>query len=418
MPDQTQTAPPSGLGVQAPPETMIDPAQESLGNALRASFNILRVIMAVLLFAYFFSGLFKVDQGEQGLIVRLGQLRINSATGTPVFGAGSHFAWPDPFDEKIRLSGEAQTLTIDTFLFRRDEAQRGKPLSEILPGSRELTPGVDGAMLTGDKALCHGEWSVEYRVVDGDRFVSNIGERIADFEPLLQRLTENAVVRVVAGRRFEDVTREGKVEIAEAVLNKLKADMENLETGVEIRNVISDTIEPGQVRQAFLDKMSAASEAASLKSTANQESVRILNEVAGEAHGELLRLIGEYGDQQLAGADEAQLEAMRDRIDEQLEQAGGQVAVTLRDARARASAVYETIRREHQEFTSYLELYRKAPFLTKFRRWARMRKDVLGGAGGEIFFLPSSSRIIEIRANRNVRAKLEEQMKKYLNPQP
>ena len=73
--------------------TFSDPAQESLSQALRAGFNVLRVLMIVLLVAYIMSGWFEVGTGQQGLIVGWGKLRLNEGgesanKGTPIFDSG------------------------------------------------------------------------------------------------------------------------------------------------------------------------------------------------------------------------------------------------------------------------------------------------------------------------------------------
>ena len=87
------TTPPQ---LQTPPGN-VDPAQESLVRALHASFNVLRVLMIVLVVLYLVSGLFRVEQGQVGLIARLGKLLTTQGEGglTPVYQPGWHWALPD-----------------------------------------------------------------------------------------------------------------------------------------------------------------------------------------------------------------------------------------------------------------------------------------------------------------------------------
>lgn len=400
------------------PRVFTDPAQESLSQALRAGFHVLRIIMLVLLVAYFASGWFQVNPGEQGLIARLGALRTNPATGSPIFPEGWHFALPDPFDEKITIPGQAYSIQIDTFLFRRDAKDLGKPLAEINVGRSQLEPGIDGAMISGDRNLSHGLWTIEYRIGDGARFVTSVGERPADFEPLLRRLSEAAIIRAVAGRRVEDVLRYGGAAesmanvVAEDVRSRLSAELARLETGVVIDRVTAETIEPGQVREAFLRVSSAGSERKRLIDEAEQERDRILNQAAGPGYRELLAAIEAYGAAQAVGEHEPRLEELRAEIDRRLEEAKGEVAAVLGRARTRATEIRETVRRQYEQFTYHLEAYRKHPELTVLRTWVRMRDAILGSAQNEIFFVPRSQ-IIEILANRDPQRLIEAEKERF-----
>jgi len=148
----------AGPGGGEPPVGAIDPAQESLSQALRAGFNVLRVIMVVLLVAYLLSGLFQVNPGEQGLIVRFGKLRTTADGQSYVFREGWHASLPDPFEEKIRISGQNYKVRLETFSFPLKEAEQKKELSDIdlstaVPGRDKLKPGVDCTMISGDRNL-------------------------------------------------------------------------------------------------------------------------------------------------------------------------------------------------------------------------------------------------------------------------
>ena len=281
MPEEQHTqAPRAFQAEQIAPMLETDPAQESLANALRASFNILRVIMVVLLAAYFLSGWFKVDPGERGLVARFGKLCTTRAGGQ-VFGSGSHLRWPDPFEEKIRLSGEVFELEIDTFLFSRSEDDLGKQLSEILPSREKLRPGTDGAMYTGDQSLCHGLWRIQYVISDAEPFVDNMGESAEAFEPILQRLAENAIVHVVGGRRVEEVLGTEIEGLTSDVRRRLQTELSNLGSGVKVTKVVAETIEPGRVRPAFRRVSQAENEKQRLIQEAEQRREEILNQAAG-----------------------------------------------------------------------------------------------------------------------------------------
>ena len=162
-----------------------DLAQESLQSALRAGFRVLLGVMVVLVGLYFYSGIFQVETGW-------------------------HTALPAPFDEQIRIEGSARTLTVETFCFARDEGSRraGRALANIETGGDTLTPGVDGAMFTGDRNLSHALWTIQYRVARPQELVENVWappalrerETPEAVEPLLKRVADGTILRVWSGR--------------------------------------------------------------------------------------------------------------------------------------------------------------------------------------------------------------------------
>jgi regulator of protease activity HflC (stomatin/prohibitin superfamily) len=417
----------AALGGEAPPPA-VDPAQESLSQALRAGFNVLRLIIVVLLVAYFLSGWFEVGPGDQGLIVRLGKLRVNPDSdsdyaGTPVFDEGWHFSLPDPFDEKITISGETYKPRIYTFCFPLgQEALRRElndiNLSELAPYTDKLTPGVHGAMLSGDRNLSHGLFAVEYRIDDAAAFVQNVGETPQAFERLLKPLAENAILRTVAGMPVERVIRTQTDEVLGdftlAVKRELADELARLETGTVIINVEAKTVEPGRVRESFLAVSNAKSERQQKETEAEQEANRILSKAAGskDTYEELLRAIEAYGAAQATGADAARLEELRLEIDRQLEQAEGEVAKRLRQAQSRANEIRERLRQEYELFVEYRDMYRKYPEVTAVRLWVRMRDAILSSEENEIFFLPAAGEI-EIITNRDLQRRIEADLRRY-----
>lgn len=315
---------------------------------------------------------------------------------------------PDPFDEKIRLSGSIHKLEIDTFLFQRhqQEIEERTDIATIRPRRNMLTPGVDGAMLTGDKNLSHGLWEVEYKIVNAADFVTNVGERPADFEPLLQRLLESSVLREVAYHKVEDITRWKVDLIANRVARRLQRELGDLHVGVNVVKVNPTTIVPAQVDPAFKEVTRAEQEKKQQEHAAQRTATDILNQAAGPQHTELLESIRRYGAAQLAGADPRRLEELRDEIDLVLEGAQGRVAVMLREAQAKANTVREDVKREYEEYTYWLDQYRQFPGPTLVHLWARMRQDVLGSTDNEVFWVPNSD-IIEILVNRDPNKAIE-----------
>ena len=405
-------------GIQAPPGQASDPAQESLVSALRSSFAILRLIMYVLVILYISSGIFQIEPGDQGVVVRFGRLVDNPETGSQVFTQGWKWAWPDPIDEKIRLSGSVHRLETDAFLFKRraEEIADETDISTIRWRTK-LQPGVDGAMLTGDKNLSHGLWAVEYRIENAAQFVRTIGENPQKLEPLLRRMFESRILREVSYRKVEEVTRTKRDIIADDVRRRLQQDLNQFEIGVQIVKVTADTVVPPRVAPAFDNVTKAENERKQQEDAAHQLATETLNQVAGPQYRDLLERIRRYGDAQLASEAPDKLEQLRAEIDDALPNAQGEVAARLRDARARADGTREEINREYQEFTYWLEQYRTYPRQTKIKLWSRMWNAVLSSNENEIFWVPNSD-VIEILVNRDPQRAIEAERERLLQQVP
>ena len=421
------------------PPTPFDPAHESLSNALRTGFNLLRVIIVILLAAYFLSGAFLVGPGEQGVVVRLGKLRVNEAEGTPfagsnVFGPGWHISLPDPFDEKILIPGQSFTLEVDTFLFNRRPGDVAKAITDALPTYEELDPVSEGTMITGDRGLAHGLWTVNYRIVDAGKFVAGMStaELSADprdkfaplrrnLEELLTSLLESAVVRTVAGLPVERVAVSrvgaGGADFAIDVQQKLGAALDEFDLGIVIDKVTAETVEPGAVRDSFLDVTRAQSERDQSIRAAESERAQILSKAAGtrEEYEPLLTAITEYAAAQTMERSDIDLAERLARIDEQLTTAGGQVAAELRAAQSRASSIRQRFAQEYEAFSKLRQQYDQYPRKVAVQLWVDMRNAILGSKQNELFFIARDGDI-EILTNRDEEKLIEQDVEAFRQP--
>ena len=97
----------------------LDPASQSLSDALRASFRVLKAIMLVVVVLFLLSGVYRVNTNERVIVSHLGKFQ-------PPEAPGLRFAWPYPIDERITVNIAPQTLPVDTFWFTLSDAEKGK----------------------------------------------------------------------------------------------------------------------------------------------------------------------------------------------------------------------------------------------------------------------------------------------------
>ena len=70
------------------PDAPLDAANQSLADALRASFGVLKGIMIVLVVLFVFSGLSMVQENQQAVVMRFGKL--NTAAREPGLSRGHY----------------------------------------------------------------------------------------------------------------------------------------------------------------------------------------------------------------------------------------------------------------------------------------------------------------------------------------
>jgi regulator of protease activity HflC (stomatin/prohibitin superfamily) len=173
------------------------------GTALGVGFRLVRVLMLLLGVLFLFSNVYWVPEGTVAIQTRFG--RIVGGRRAVVRGPGGpHWALPHPIERVTRIPSTVQHLSIQ-------RPFHGEKLWTELSGrgnagTASLVPGRDGSLVTGDQNLVQGTWDVRYRLdyTPGESapgvadFARNVGS-MALASNLVQRETEAAVVRIVAG---------------------------------------------------------------------------------------------------------------------------------------------------------------------------------------------------------------------------
>jgi modulator of FtsH protease HflK len=386
----------------------LDPANRSLAEALRLSFNILKIVMIVLIVFFAFSGAFKVNEGEVAMLLRFGKLQPT------IIKPGAAVAWPRPIDQVIRIPTSIDQVNIEeAFWFEVRPEDRNKTLDQLGPKT-QLQPGTDGSLITGDRNIVHGKWSISYQINqdEADLFVRNVAaspERRQMQERARERVrhaAERAIVHVVATVPAEQFIRgqELSAEIKQLTQEKL----DELESGITIMMVAtSQAIPPLSVRGEFDAVTRAFSEQATRQEEAQREAEKILSDAAGPAHKALALAIDYYEtarrDDNAADADKG-LKAINDllegvRVSEALaplqgdaraDQArlrmiagdatlGGEASKMLSEARSYARSAEVEVQAEADRFnrlvTQYGGVDAKQIYLA--RRWYELLSQIL-----------------------------------------
>ncbi len=365
----------------------LDAANQSLADALRASFGILKVVMFVLVVMYCFSGVNCVEENEQAVIMRFGKLLPE------IREPGLSIAFPYPIDETIALP----TKKDNKFLIKSQwpsvrASEEAEPLNKVR-GAGELNPGIDGALLTADRGMVHMQWQVIYRITNLRKFVLRIPHRtIEDAERLITPLVENAAIDVVSRYSAEAVTRGMTTQVAREVENEVNQRLEALDTGISIVAVDAPRSSvPGQTLDAFDDVTKAENQKEKAIREAEQKRSDLLNRMAGEAYEDLLNLLDER-DLAIAQNKAGEVRRLSEEIDALVEnRAGGRAGQAIRRAKGFYTNVVQDVRGDVDEYRAALDEYLTQPELFIHRMWEDTRMEVLQRAGVIKHYLPKQA---------------------------
>ncbi|MGB8852391.1 MAG: SPFH domain-containing protein [Pirellulales bacterium] len=409
-PSPTASKVPS-VGITASAPLTIDPAQQSLAEALRVSFGILKFAMIGLLVAYAFSGLFSVGSNEVALRLRFGDY-VGDAAGR-VLERGTYLAAPFPIEEVVKVDTRPVSLVLDKEFWFETTAQE-KTLSRTqMQGLKAmpLNPLRDGSLITGDSNIAHAKWTLTWRIADPVAYLTNVGSR--DLALAIVRLVaQQGIVHMAAHLAADDLLR-GVVD-RDVALGAMQRRLDDMRTGLVVEQLVLDKVSaPMRVAGSFDAVTTAESDRAGRIVAAEQERSRILAETAGEASGRLLALIAaheqaaERGDVTAAqAADEAITTALQGLSIDGVS-IGGDVARRLNAARTYRTQIVEQVAGEAQTFEQLLPQFEQTPLLVLSKLWEDARERILTGKDVETFYTVPGQ--LELQLNRDPNLQKERQ---------
>jgi membrane protease subunit HflK len=398
-------------GTQLPPvsaapadelPTHLDPASQSLAEALKVSFGILKVAMLALLAVYALSGTFSVGSNEVALRLRFGD--YVGSTGERVLERGTYLAAPFPIEQVIKVDTRPVTIDLDReFWYEIGGTMVGDSRDSLRAGqARPLHPVRDGSLLTGDFNIAHARWSVTYRVTDPVEYITNVGKPELG-EQIVRCAVQQGMVQTVAQTPADELLK-GLVN-REAAIGVAQRRLKDMKTGYTVESLaLNQVTAPMAVVKSFDDVTTAESDRSQRIVAAQQTRTRTLAETAGEAAEPLLALVSRYEQASEAGtaADLSQVEL---EIDEALASLqisdrtiGGEAARIVNSANTYRTQVVERIKSERETFERLLPQYRKNPQLVIARLWEDAKQTILTGDVETFYTVPGK---LSLKLNRD-----------------
>ena len=392
----------------APPA--LDAAQQSLAEALRVSFTILKLAMAALLIAYAFSGTFSVGSNEVALRLRFGD--YVGDPGNRVLERGTYLAAPFPIEQVVKVDTRPSSLVLDKEFWFETTAQESGLTRRQLQGQKALplNPLRDGSLISGDSSIIHAKWTLTWRVSDPVAFLTNVGSKQLAGD-IVRLVAQQGIVQAVAQLAADDLLR-GIVN-RELAVGLMQDRLDGMRSGLVIDQLALDKVSaPMRVAGSFDAVTSAESDRAGRIVAAQQERARILGETAGEASSEILEAMSAY-EQAVEQGDDDGARATQERIDASLADLrigntpiGGEVARIINSSKTYRTQIVERVGSEAQSFELLLPQYQQNPRLVLAKLWEDARETILTGDVETFYTVPGQ---LELQLNRDPELQKERQ---------
>ncbi len=357
----------------------LDAAGKSLSEALRISFIILKVIMAVLILAFLASGFKTVDTDENALVLRFGKIRGVGEERVLKPRAVPYWIFPYPVDTMVKIPVEKKIdLAVRSFwYYQSQERMLSEPSIEKTRVLPELDPIKDGYCITrsekqdkttsgstgSDYNIIHCKWQLTYEIDDAEPFFKNVyvknvkpGEDYDDaitesVMPLLKSILEDAIVTATVNYTIDDIMYEQVSGLTDDVKKLLQEKLDAIESGIKVDIVrLTDRTWPLQVDEAFQALVTASQDRQAKIDEARTYAESTLNEVAGPIAEKLFAAL----------QDDTISEEEKEKLWDQL---AGKAQEKITEARTYRTNIVSSARANAEYFQQLLPEYRKRPEL-------------------------------------------------------
>ncbi len=388
--------------------SQFDVANKSLMDALRFSYTLLGIAMAVLGVLYFASGFQQINESERGVKLRMG--RVTDAKMMP----GAHWAFPFPIGEIVRVQAGVQTLRLDDeFWPALNDTMKQLDPSQY-PITQDLAPERDGFLITADSAVTHARWTVRYsKGAEPRNFAQNVS--VDEEGEIVRAAVSRGIIQAVAAVEIEAFLQAG--DSSQFVVNARRAAQEvldQIQSGIQIDDLtMTQKTPPTAVRAAFEQVQSSESSSNQIRQEATARRSDILNASAGAAAGPILARIALYEDAIELG-DDAEAERVLGEINQLFDGeptvidgvertllVSGEVAQIMNEAREYRSNTVGMRRAEAIEFAAKNRLYETNPLVLVHTEWARGMEVFYARPEVYMTFVPESTMQLEIWLNKD-----------------
>jgi membrane protease subunit HflK len=269
-----------GRGDQGPPDLdeVVRKMQDKLGGLFGgrkgkgkgggsgAGFTGFGLILGIAAIVWLFSGIYIVDAGKQGVVLRFGAF-------SEVTMAGPHWRIPYPV-EQVEIVDVEQRRFVEIG-YRSGSA-----------GQSTVAVPREALMLTGDENIVDIKLAVQYQISDPRHYLFNV----RDPNSVLKQVAESAIREVIGKNEMDFVLKEGRAEVVSGTREVMQKTLDIYNSGLLVSDVnLQDAQPPDEVQAAFSDAIKAREDKERLKN----EAEAYANDIIPKARGAAARQIQE-----------------------------------------------------------------------------------------------------------------------------
>lgn len=244
----------------------------------------LGLIVAAAVIAWLAFGIYIVEEGKRGVVLRFGQF-------SEITMPGPHWHIPFPIEQ-------AQIVDVGQRRFVEVGYRSGAG------GSGQVSVPREALMLTRDENIVDIRIAVQYQVKDPREYLFNV----RDPDITLKQATESAIREVIGKSNMDFVLTEGRTEVAMQTKGLIQGILDQYQAGILITTVnLQDAQPPEEVQGSFADAIKAREDEVRQKN----EAEAYANDIIPRARGAAARVLEEANGYKLSVIARAEGESSR-----------------------------------------------------------------------------------------------------------
>jgi membrane protease subunit HflK len=253
-----------------------DASSQALSEALRSSFAVVKIVMVLMVVAFFGSGFFTVGPQEKAVILRFGKPLGEGENR--LRGAGLHWSLPYPIDEVVKIPITEQQIVSSTIGWYHTTPEQ-ELSGEELPAGPSLNPAIDGYLITGDTNIIHSRVTLRYHIEDPFDFTFNF----VAASNTVQNILNNALLYTAARFKVDDILLNQVSPFREAVQNRVEEQSEEEHLGIIVEQCDVESRPPRQLQAVFDQVTIARQNRDKALIDANSYTNQVLSQALGES---------------------------------------------------------------------------------------------------------------------------------------
>jgi membrane protease subunit HflK len=318
---------PWGSGPQSPGskppdlEEFLRRSQDKLRSLLPGNLGSRGIVLAALVAValWGFSGFFRVEPDELGVVLRFGKF-------TREVQPGLNYHLPYPIETALTPPA-LRVNKMDIGMRLTDDMRRGTTVRDV---------PEESLMLTGDENIVDVDFSVLWKIKP---------DRVGDYlfnvqgpEGTVKAVAESAMREIIGSSNIQPILTGARQNIETAVQALMQKILDNYGAGIQVQQVQLQKVDPpAQVIDSFRDVQAARSDLERLQNEAQTYANRVVPEARGRA------------------------------------------AKITQDAEAYREQTVAEAKGQTSRFVQIYEQYKKAPDITRQRMYLETMERVLGG---------------------------------------